>query len=128
MEDLIRQIRAASAASLYYLALSAALAITDICSALETENGKATPARYKAWFDRHGAPKCNAVLDGNTCYLFRCSMLHQDTTQEPVTQYLRVLFVEPGDGAVSLEVTGPAGTEEFLAGLLDAASKICGRG
>jgi len=44
MEDLIRQIRAASAAGLYYLALFAALAIPDICSALETENGKATPA------------------------------------------------------------------------------------
>jgi len=42
MEDLIRQLRAASA-SLYYLALFAALAIPDICSALETENGKATP-------------------------------------------------------------------------------------
>jgi hypothetical protein len=29
------------------------------------------------------------------------------------------LTVEPGDGPVTLEVTGPAGTKEFLEGLLE---------
>jgi hypothetical protein len=43
-------------------------------------------------------------------------------------RFLRfLLLVEPGDGPVWLEVTGPEGTEEFLAGLLDAASETSSR-
>jgi hypothetical protein len=35
-------------------------------------------------------------------------------------RFLRfLLLVEPGDGPVSLEVTGPEGTEDFLSTLLD---------
>jgi|SRR5262245_20089331 len=38
-------------------------------------------------------------------------------------RFLRfLLLVEPGEGPVWLEVTGPEGTSEFLAGLLDTAS------
>jgi hypothetical protein len=38
-------------------------------------------------------------------------------------RFLRfLLLVEPGEGPVWLEVTGPEGTWEFLAGLLDTAA------
>lgn len=38
-------------------------------------------------------------------------------------RFLRfLLLVEPGDGPVWLEVTGPAGTEDFLSALLDSGS------
>ena len=97
MEDLIRQIRAANCAGLYYLALFAALALPDICGALEATDGTATPDRYKDWFDQHVAPKHNGVLDGNTCWQFRCSMLHQGRAQQhPARRYSRIFFVEPG--------------------------------
>jgi len=36
------------------------------------------------------------LLDGSTCYRFRCSMLHQGTSQIPKSAFARILFVEPG--------------------------------
>jgi len=75
MENLIKQIRAANSAGLYYLALFAALALSDICDALEAVDAVARDHQSKGWFDQHVAPKYNGVLDGNTCYQFRCSML-----------------------------------------------------
>jgi hypothetical protein len=43
-------------------------------------------------------------------------------------RFLRfLLLVEPGEGPVWLEVTGPEGTSEFLAGLLAAASETANR-
>jgi hypothetical protein len=42
-------------------------------------------------------------------------------------RFLRfVLVVEPGDGPVWLEVTGPEGTKEFLSALLDTTSAPSG--
>jgi hypothetical protein len=59
-------------------------------------DGKATSDRYKNWFDHYVAPKYNGVLDGNTCYLFRCAMLHQGRMQHPASLYSRIFFVDPG--------------------------------
>jgi hypothetical protein len=47
MEELIRQIREANSAGLYYLALFAAIALPDICGALEAADGRANDDRYK---------------------------------------------------------------------------------
>ena len=96
MQDLIPQIRAASKGGLYYVALFTSLAIPDICGALESEDGVATNAKYIDWFDRHVAPAYGGFFDGEACYLFRCSLLHQGSTQHPSSKYVRVLFVEPG--------------------------------
>jgi hypothetical protein len=49
VEEMIRQIRAASAAGLYYLALFGALTLPDICGALTASDGKATKSKYTAW-------------------------------------------------------------------------------
>ncbi len=95
MQDLIQQIRAAKAKGLYYVALFSALALPDICSALEAADGLATGARYIDWFNRNVAPRYSGSLDGETCWQFRCSMLHQGTTQHPRGRYARVLFLEP---------------------------------
>jgi hypothetical protein len=35
-------------------------------------------------------------MSGDTCWKFRCSFLHQGTTQHPQGAYSRVLFLEPG--------------------------------
>ena len=96
MQDLIQQIRAANASGLYFVALFSTLALPDICSALEAADGLATGARYIDWFNRHVAPRYGGSLDGETCWQFRCSMLHQGTTQHPRGRYARVLFLEPG--------------------------------
>ncbi len=95
MNDFLSQIRAANSANLYYVALFCTLALPDICSSLEAPDGRTTAARYEYWFDKFVAPKYHSFLDGRTCYQFRCSILHQGTTQHPNSQYSRIIFLEP---------------------------------
>lgn len=99
MQEVIDQTRAASAAGLYYVSLFTSLALPDICAGLESVDGIATKARYIDWFDRHVAPGYGGFLDGEACYLFRCSLLHQGSTQHPSSKYSRILFVEPGSSS-----------------------------
>lgn len=96
MQDLLQQTRRASSYQLYHLALNSALALPDICGALESADGQASGPKYVAWFDDNVAPSYGGTLDGDTCYRFRCSMLHQGRTQHPKAKYARVVFVEPG--------------------------------
>lgn len=100
MRDLLAQIRAANSAGLYYVSLFSALALPDICGALDAPDGLANGSRYKAWFDCHVAPKYSGLLDGCTCYQFRCSLLHQGSTQHPNSRYKRILFLEPGSSTI----------------------------
>ena len=99
MQDIFDQIRRALQVNLYYIGLFSALAVPDICGALEASDGAATKARYTAWFDRHVAPKYSSggrtTLTGEDAYYFRCSMLHQARAQHPRSTYSRILFVEP---------------------------------
>lgn len=74
MEEIIRQIRVASASGLYYLALFGALALPDICGALDSDDGRASRSKYKAWFRNH-VPEYAGEADA--IYGVRCSLLHQ---------------------------------------------------
>jgi hypothetical protein len=47
------------------------------------------------WFNKYVARKYTGFLDGEDCYYFRCSLLHQGSSQHPKSNYSRVLFVEP---------------------------------
>jgi hypothetical protein len=95
MRDLLEQIDRGLQANLYYLSLIAALSVPDMCAALSSSDGQTNGARYAAWFDQNVAPKYNGNLDGRTCYQFRCSLLHQGTTQHPKSSYSRIIFLEP---------------------------------
>lgn len=100
MEDLLHQIRQALDANLYYVALFTTLSLPDICAALENPDGRTTGDRYEKWFDQHVGPRYAPNFSGLDCYRFRCSMLHQGTTQpqNPNPKYARVLFIEPNNG------------------------------
>jgi hypothetical protein len=102
MKDIIEQVRLANRAGIYYVALFSALALPDICAALESTDGQASKSKFIAWFDTHVAPRYNGFLDGETCYYFRCSMLHQGSTQHPRGRYSRIIFVEPGNSGMIL--------------------------
>jgi len=95
MRDFLTQIKNGLDANLYLLSLFSALAIPDLCGAMSSENGEASNEKYKAWFDKYVAQKYNGFLSGNDCYFFRCSLLHQGSSQHPNNTYKRVLFVEP---------------------------------
>lgn len=102
MDDYLDQIEAAANdGRFYYLALTGALAVPDICGALESNDGEANGPRYKAWFDAHMATRHAyggrpPILTGEDCWRFRCSFLHQGSTQHPTSGYARILFIEPG--------------------------------
>lgn len=55
----------------------------------------ATEDKYKKWFDQYVAPKYNGFLTAEECYFFRCSLLHQGSSQHPKSIYSRKLFIEP---------------------------------
>jgi hypothetical protein len=87
----------------------------DIAGALEAADGQATGDRYKAWYElwvrprfkedvqkllaargiAH-TPQVENPLSGDACYRFRCSLLHQGSTQHPKSPYSRIIFIEPG--------------------------------
>jgi len=94
MRDVLKQIETALDSDLYYVALFACLALPDICGAIGSADGKATRQKYEEWFDEHVGHKCQFVT-GEDCYRFRCSLLHEGSSQHPKGRYSRVLFVEP---------------------------------
>ncbi len=88
------QIERAISAGLYYLAIVVALALPDICAALESPNGEATRQRYKVWCDAWFLPKYH-FLTSQDLYSMRCGVLHQGRLGHPNMQYARVLFTLP---------------------------------
>jgi hypothetical protein len=125
MEEIIRQIRAASAGGLYYLALFGALTLPDICGALASSDGKATKAKYIAWL-RTNVPE--EADDAELIYGLRCSLLHQGRAL-PHGSTFPVAFMVPsaqagGLHSLSTEVNGdrvgwvsiPMFTEEVTRG------------
>lgn len=97
MKDILSQIEFALNVNLYYLALFVSLTLPDICAALESSDGQTSGVKYAKWFDKYVAPKCYGKLTGQQCYKFRCSMLHQGSSQNPQTSYSRIMFFEPGN-------------------------------
>lgn len=93
MRDFLRQIRLAIDANLYFVALFSVLAIPDLCGAISSKGGTSSKKKYIEWFDKYVA--ANYFLKGEDCYYFRCSLLHQGSSQHEASNYQRVLFVEP---------------------------------
>ena len=115
MLSILDQIDQSLNARSYYLALFVALAIPDIAGALEAADGQAKPERYKNWYEKWARPRLKEQvkaeltqrgvsydpqvenpLTGDACYRFRCSLLHQGSTQHPKSAYSRIMFIEPG--------------------------------
>jgi len=97
MHDLIEQIDESLRTRLYYLSLFGALSVPDIAGALESNDGQASGAKYSAWYERWARPRYEGnPLTGDACYRFRCSLLHQGSSQHPKSPFDRIIFVEPG--------------------------------
>jgi hypothetical protein len=95
MRDFLDQIETAVRANLYYIALFASLAVPSICGAIQSEDGEDTREKYVQWFNEHVADRYLGFLSGDDCYFFRCSLLHQGSSQHRRSTYSRVIFVEP---------------------------------
>jgi hypothetical protein len=100
LRDFLDQIRTACSSGLYYVALSSALSIPEICGALESASGEADGKKYAAWFDKNVSLRYSVrgtpTLTGWDVYRFRCRMLHQAVLSIPHSIVSRIIFIEPG--------------------------------
>jgi len=115
MNLLLEQLESSLESKNYYISLFTVLTLPDIAGAMDSENGLSTGAKYKQWFETWVRPrfidllletvpenakehisKMENPLDGEACYLFRCSLLHQGKTVHPKNKYSRIIFIEPG--------------------------------
>tara|TARA_B110000967_G_C18632141_1_gene434181 strand:- start:145 stop:699 length:555 start_codon:yes stop_codon:yes gene_type:complete len=115
MRLLLEQLENSLETGNYYISLFTALTLPDIAGAMDSENGLSTGAKFKAWYEEWARPRFAELLletvpeqepkyvsqmenplDGESCYLFRCSLLHQGRTVHPKNQYSRIIFIEPG--------------------------------
>jgi hypothetical protein len=96
------QIESALEQNLYYLALHSVLALPSICGAMESDNGKDSGNKYRAWFDKWVADKYfhpplgKITVTGGVCYSFRNGMLHQGRNNHKDLGFSKIAFTEPG--------------------------------
>lgn len=116
MKNLLEQIEGSLTSRYYFLSLMSSLTIPDIAGALDSEDGMASGERYATWYEEYVRPQfARAVLaslpphiprnagittpnplTGESCYQFRCSLLHQGSTQHPKSPFSKIIFIEPG--------------------------------
>src|SRR5688572_1903005 len=102
MDTLLEQIELAQRDNLFYLSLFSALAVPDIYGALAASDGNATGARYRDWYDRYVMPRYD-TLSADEAYQFRCSALHQGTSQpNRPRDYERIVFLEPNPLSINV--------------------------
>jgi hypothetical protein len=98
----LMEIERALQARLYYLALVGTLMLIDICSALETEDGKTDKYVYMAWYEKHLSPSYG-WLSAQDCYGLRCGMVHtgvmdHQVKNKPESHWTKVGFILPDAG------------------------------
>jgi hypothetical protein len=121
MRTLVDQIEASLASGQFFLSLYTTLTVPDIAGALSSDNGEATGAKYAKWFEDWVRPRfletvlasvpqerrqyiqhMQNPLTGEACYLFRCSLLHQGSSQHSRSPFSRIIFIEPGSTTIEL--------------------------
>lgn len=103
MEDYLQQVEAAVEAQLYFLAITGALTVPDICAASEADDGRTSGALFIAWCDQWLTPlytrtirgETTVLLPGDDVWKLRCAFLHQGRLQDERLTHDRVVFVEP---------------------------------
>ena len=78
-----------------------ALSLPDICGALEAKNRRASPARYKAWFEKWMGDQY-PELTGDDIYCLRCGVLHEGTFGHHGMKYSKILFSIPNPKGLTL--------------------------
>lgn len=113
MDDLIEEIEFAVQHEKWMLALAGALALPDMCAALQSQNGQTSGSKYKNWVRTHLSDKYER-LDPDELYKLRCSFLHQGTTS--TLKYQRVVFCAPDSGfhIHNTTMATPEGAAMFL--------------
>ena len=78
----------------WFGALFIALALPDICGALE-DPGEAVGIRYKRWFEKYLGDHYRQMLSAEDCYYFRCACVHEGTATYDKGTGDRIHFTHP---------------------------------
>ena len=76
----------------YWALLHVILVLPDVCGAMETNDGEATPQKYKNWCKRYLADK---LITSDDWYRMRCIVLHQGRSSDERAQYAWFSFGQP---------------------------------
>ncbi|MFD1770850.1 hypothetical protein [Sphingobacterium suaedae] len=95
MDKLIQELEVLVNHQLYVAGLTLALAIPDICAALESEDGKATGAKYKLWAERYLIPNYDGMVTASDFYKLRCASVHQGKLHHHLDNYDKIIFKLP---------------------------------
>jgi hypothetical protein len=92
METLTGEIKNCLLNKLWYAGLVLTLMLPDVCAALESKDRRATPERYKAWFNTWVATKYPGILNADQMYYLRCGVAHHGKFEHPAMKYERIFF------------------------------------
>ena len=101
MDIILKDIEKAISAKCYYVAVHMALALPDICAALEAPNGETSGKKYRAWYNAN-LSAIYPLLTATDCYSLRCGVIHQGRFGHPNMQYSRVIFAIPDPNVPTL--------------------------
>jgi hypothetical protein len=100
MEELIKELKISLENKLYVTSINTALIIPDICSALQSSNGRTNGKKYSNWFNDFVGEKYVGTLLGSDVYKLRCASLHQGKFNYEYDNYDRVLFQPTINGII----------------------------
>jgi hypothetical protein len=116
MDNFLESVRQSLANRNWYAALYLSLTLPDICSRLESDDGKTSSKRYIAWFEKYLADEykhdqgdgiTHVFLSGNDCYALRCAMLHEGwpdiTTQRLQETLSKIHFTVVGSHCIQVD-------------------------
>jgi hypothetical protein len=131
MEMILGEIERAVRSNFFYLAIALALTLPDICSALQTKNGKTNDGLYRKWIKKY--LKEIPGLSPSDCWSLRCGVIHEGNLKIKNEQKHRVIFTLPHssgarmlggftivhqqEGVRALQVDAVQFCEEMIAGV-----------
>lgn len=118
---LLDQIIVAAESGLHLIALGMAVAVPDMCAALESENGRATQKSYKEWCGKYLCTREFSMLTGEDLYSMRCGVLHQGRFGGLAHSFERVLFVPPGP----VSMTDCMINDAYIYGVVEFCKNLC---
>src|SRR5258706_11683391 len=96
MNTIFTEMDRALSFGMFYLAIVLALTIPDICTALESPNGRATEKGYRNWCKRWFLVRgYNRHLTDADLWRLRSGLVHQGRMGHPGMEFSRVIFTLP---------------------------------
>lgn len=97
MISIVNELKQATKNNLWAIALNMALLLPEICTKLESLDGKSNGKKYISWFDTYCTPRFNGTLGGTDIYATRCNSI--DHTPQR-SGFDKIVFQLPGEGTI----------------------------